>query len=244
MNIRKGPMLYEGKAKRIFAIEGEKNLVLQEFKDSLTAFNGEKKGSFADKGVLNRDITSLILQFLVKRGVRNHWVQDVAKNEMVTEKLAIIPLEVVVRNKAAGSLAKKFKWEEGRELPFSIIELYLKSDELGDPFINDEHVEAMGLCSKAELAALKESAKAINTHLKAFFVEAGLDLIDFKLEFGKNAKGEIMLADEVTPDTCRLWDRKTGEKMDKDRFRRDLGKVQETYEEVCRRLTLAWRNSK
>jgi phosphoribosylaminoimidazole-succinocarboxamide synthase len=243
MNVRKGSMLYEGKAKRIFEIQGEKELLLQEFKDSLTAFNGEKKGSFADKGVLNRDMTSLIFQFLKKRGVANHWVQDFEKNEMVTEKLKIIPLEVVVRNRVAGSLAKKFKWEEGKELPFTIIELYFKSDELGDPFINDEHVEVLGLCTKTELAKLKELSRQINGHLKTLFMEAGLELVDFKLEFGKDSKGEIKLGDEITPDSCRLWDRKTGEKMDKDRFRRDLGNVQQTYEEVCRRLTAAWRNA-
>lgn len=242
MNVRKGSMLYEGKAKRIFEIQGEKELLLQEFKDSLTALNGQKKGSFTDKGVLNRDMTSLIFQFLRKQGIANHWVQDVEKNEMVTEKLQIIPLEVVVRNRAAGSLAKRFKWDEGKELPFTLIELYFKSDDLGDPFINDEHVEALGLCTRAELSKLKELAKTINGHLKTFFLEAGLELVDFKLEFGKNSKGEIKLGDEITPDSCRLWDRKTGEKMDKDRFRRDLGNIQQTYEEVCRRLTQAWRN--
>ncbi|HEX4924585.1 MAG TPA: phosphoribosylaminoimidazolesuccinocarboxamide synthase [Bdellovibrionales bacterium] len=244
MNIRKGAMIYEGKAKKLYELQGEPNFLLQEFKDSLTAFNGEKKGSFADKGVLNRDMTSLIFQYLGTRGVPNHWVQDVEKREMVTEKLTIIPLEVVVRNRAAGSLAKKFKWDEGKELPFTLIELYYKSDEMGDPFINDEHVRILGLCTAEELARVKEMALKINGYLKSFFGEAGLDLVDFKLEFGRDSKGQIKLGDEITPDSCRLWDRKTGEKMDKDRFRRDLGNVQQTYEEVCRRLTAAWRNLK
>jgi phosphoribosylaminoimidazole-succinocarboxamide synthase len=244
MIIQKGSMLYEGKAKKIFEVRGEPNYLLQEFKDSLTAFNGEKKGSFADKGVLNRNMTSLIFQFLKARGIANHWVKDLEERDMLIERLQIIPLEVVIRNRVAGSMAKRFKWDEGRELPFAVVELYYKNDDMGDPFINDEHVRAMGLCSETELSQVKQLALKVNEHLKAFFSEAGLDLVDFKLEFGRDHNGQIKLGDEITPDSCRLWDRKTGEKMDKDRFRRDLGRVQETYEEVCRRLSQAWRNLK
>jgi phosphoribosylaminoimidazole-succinocarboxamide synthase len=242
--ISKGKLLYEGKAKRIFEIQGRPDVILQEFKDSLTAFNGEKKGSFSDKGALNRDMTSLIFQFLGSKGVEHHWVENQGTREMITQRLEIIPLEVVVRNKAAGSLAKKFKWEEGRELPFTLVEFYYKSDELGDPFINDEHALIMNLAGREEIFRIKETALGINKHLKNFFLEAGLDLIDFKLEFGRDSKGKVRLADEITPDSCRLWDLKTGEKMDKDRFRRDLGRVEETYIEVCERLKTAWRNLK
>jgi phosphoribosylaminoimidazole-succinocarboxamide synthase len=242
MSLQKGSLLYEGKAKKIFEVQGRTDVVLQEFKDSLTAFNGEKKGSFADKGVLNRDMTALIFQFLGKRGIAHHWVENVGSREMVTEKLRIIPLEVVLRNKAAGSLAKKFHWEEGLALSQPLVELYFKNDKLGDPFINDQHVSLLNLCTEDELSALKDIALKINDHLKEFFAKAGLDLIDFKIEFGRDKNGKLKLADEITPDSCRLWDLKTGEKMDKDRFRRDLGRVEETYQEVCARLKNAWRN--
>jgi phosphoribosylaminoimidazole-succinocarboxamide synthase len=233
----KGEKIYEGKAKVLHAIAGRDDLILQFFKNSLTAFNGEKKGDFENKGQLNRNIASLIFRYLGSRGIAHHWVEDLREVEMVTKKLEIIPLEVVVRNVAAGSLAKRLGWAEGQELPEPIVEFYYKSDALGDPLLNEDHIHALRICRSEDLSTLKKAALLINAELINLFLKASFRLIDFKLEFGRDSTGQILLADEVTPDTCRLWDSKTNEKFDKDRFRRDLGKVDVAYKEVYWRLT-------
>ncbi|MBX2986416.1 MAG: phosphoribosylaminoimidazolesuccinocarboxamide synthase [Bdellovibrionaceae bacterium] len=229
-------LLYEGKAKKIFRLAGEPDHVLMEFKDSLTAFNALKKGSFDSKGPVNRDIASLIFAFLRGRGVDSHWVRDEGERGMVARRVEIIPLEVVVRNVLAGSTAKKLGLEEGRVLPRPLVEFYFKNDELQDPFVSDDQIEILGIASAADLAELKKQALRVNEGLKDLFHRAGLRLVDFKIEFGRDKAGKILLADEITPDCCRLWDEKTNEKMDKDRFRRDLGQVKESYEQVLQRL--------
>jgi phosphoribosylaminoimidazole-succinocarboxamide synthase len=231
--MKKSTLIYEGKAKKLYEVEGHPELVYQEFKNSLTAFNGVKKSELDEKGALNRDISSLILKYLQKKGINNHHVQDVDKDGMITRKVKIIPLEVVVRNVIAGSLAKKFNMAEGAVLEKPIVDLHHKDDATGDPFISDDQaVWVLKAATQQEILRLKELALTINGYLKVFFEKAGLKLIDFKLEFGKLPNGEIILADEISPDTCRLWDLKTGEKRDKDRFRRDLGDVIENYKIV------------
>lgn len=228
--------IYEGKAKRIYAIPGDDQHWLIEYKDSLTAFNALKKGSFDDKGAINRDITSLLFRYLSKHGVPSHWVRDEEKNFSVIRKVEIIPLEVVVRNVLAGSTAKKLGIEEGRVLKKPLVEFYYKKDELADPFVSDDQILMMEIASEAEIQQLKDKALKINLLLQRIFAKMNLTLVDFKIEFGKTADGEILLSDEITPDCCRLWDMKTQEKMDKDRFRRDLGNVRESYVEVLKRL--------
>ncbi|MGE3973791.1 MAG: phosphoribosylaminoimidazolesuccinocarboxamide synthase [Bdellovibrionales bacterium] len=232
-----GQKLYEGKAKILYAVPGNSQLVVHDFKNSLTAFNGEKKGQFENKGKLNRDITSLIFRYLNSRGVSSHWVEDQGETGMVTKKLEIIPLEVVIRNVAAGSLAKRLGWPEGKELPQPIVEFYYKSDLLGDPLVNEDHIQILNCCKPEELIYLRKMAQLINAELTKLFQQVEFRLIDFKLEFGRDSSGQILLADEVTPDTCRLWDLKTNEKFDKDRFRRDLGNIEDAYKEVYWRLT-------
>lgn len=229
-------LLYEGKAKKIFAIPGETNQVRLEYKDSLTAFNALKKGSFEKKGEINRDMASLIFQHLKTDGIESHWVRDEGTAAMVVKKLSIIPLEVVVRNILAGSTAKKFGIEEGRKLPKPLVEFYYKDDALQDPFISDDQIVTLGFAEEKDLPVLKKKALAINQSLMELFAKMKIDLVDFKIEFGKTAGGEILLGDEITPDCCRLWDQETKEKMDKDRFRRDLGSVGESYLEVLNRL--------
>jgi phosphoribosylaminoimidazole-succinocarboxamide synthase len=242
--MKPGDLLYEGKAKKIFAIPGRADAVFVEYKDSLTAFNAQKKGSFAGKGAVNRDITSLIYKYLGKNGVAHHIIEDVGDHSMVCEKLEIIPLEVVVRNRLAGSTAKKFNLEEGTPLSGPLIEFYYKDDALGDPFISDDQALMLKAAKDLnELGELRAIAAAVNKNLKVLFAEIGIELIDFKIEIGRDAKGGLKLADEITPDCCRLWDLKTGEKMDKDRFRRDLGKVEESYQEVWQRLKNRWEKS-
>lgn len=237
----KGEMIYEGKAKKMYSIKGVDEQVWVEYKDSLTAFNAQKKSSFQGKGAINCQITSLIYRFLAKKGIRTHFVRDVNEHEMICEKLKIIALEVVTRNRLAGSTAKKFGIEEGFKLEQPLVEFYYKDDALGDPFVSDDQALFLKAVSdRRDLDELRSQALAINTHLKEFFAGIGLELIDFKLEFGRDRRGEIVLGDEISPDTCRLWDLKTGERMDKDRFRRDLGKVQETYAEVLERMQKIW----
>jgi phosphoribosylaminoimidazole-succinocarboxamide synthase len=239
---RKTNMIYEGKAKRLFDVEGHPEWILQEFKDSLTAFNAQKKGQFENKGKLNRDITSLVFRFLAKRGVPSHRVTDVGPIEMITERLNMLKVEVVVRNVLAGQTAKKFNFEEGTPLDQPLVEFYYKDDALGDPFVSDDQALMLKVVGKqSELDNLKHLALKVNTALIEFFDVVGLRLIDFKIEFGKRkSDGTILLADEITPDCCRLWDKRTGERMDKDRFRRDLGNVKESYEEVANRLQEHW----
>lgn len=228
-------MIYEGKAKKIFETD-QKNILRIEYKDSLTAFNALKKGSFENKGRINRDIASLIFRYLEKKGISSHWVADAEPVSMMVRKVQIIPLEVVVRNTLAGSTAKKLGIAEGKVLEKPLVEFYYKDDALQDPFLSDDQIEMMQLASALEVKELKVAALKVNSELKSLFQKIDLNLIDFKIEFGRDQHSKILLADEISPDSCRLWDLKTGEKMDKDRFRRDLGGVQEAYFEVLRRL--------
>jgi len=226
--------IYEGKAKILYATDSP-DLLIQYFKDEATAFDGKKKGIIQEKGILNNKISSRIFQYLEDKGIPTHFVERSSDREMVVKKLEIIPIEVVVRNIAAGSLAKRMGVEEGAPLKKTILEFYYKSDPLGDPMINDYHIEAFKLAEKFEVDILKKMAIEINGYISTFFDERGIILVDFKLEFGRH-KGHILLGDEITPDGCRLWDKQTKEKMDKDRFRRDLGKIEEAYQEVCRKV--------
>ncbi len=229
-------LLYEGKAKRLYDT-AQPDELLMEFKDDATAFNGQKHALFENKGRMNQALSLLLMQLLEKEGVATHFVRQVDETHMIVKNVEIIKVEVVVRNVAAGSLCKRTWFEEGTKLKEPIVEYFLKDDDLGDPMISDDHVRAMDLAKPGELAQIKADALRINAILKAFFAKPGLNLIDFKLEFGRLASdpSTIILADEITPDTCRLWDLETGEKMDKDRFRRDLGNVMESYAEVLKR---------
>lgn len=231
-----GSMLYEGKAKKIYELPGEPGSIYMEFKDSLTAFNALKKGSFEQKGPVNRDIASLIFAHLRKSGIASHWVRDEGERGMVAKKVKIIPLEVVVRNTLAGSTAKKLGIPEGKVLPKPLVEFYYKSDELQDPFVSDDQILLLDIAGESDLKNIKEQALKVNAALQGLFKNVGITLVDFKIEFGRDAGGTILLADEITPDCCRLWDAATQEKLDKDRFRRDLGSVKESYEEVLNRL--------
>ncbi|MBI5788203.1 MAG: phosphoribosylaminoimidazolesuccinocarboxamide synthase [Candidatus Schekmanbacteria bacterium] len=233
--MEKRTKLYEGKAKILYETD-DPNLLIQYFKDAATAFNALKKGTIVNKGILNNQISSFIFQLLEREGVKTHYVQTLNEREMLVKRLKIFPLEVVVRNILAGSLAKKFNLEEGRTLPFPILEFYYKDDSLGDPLIIEDHIRAFGWAAPQELEQIKQMTLKVNQILSAFLLAKGILLVDFKLEFGAH-QGEILLGDEFTPDGSRLWDAQTGEKMDKDRFRRDLGKVEEAYQEVCRRIT-------
>lgn len=241
MSLKKGVLLYEGKAKKVFEVQGKPNLVWLEFKNSLTAFNAQKKGEFENKGQINLKITRIIFEYLKSRGVRTHLVEMVSDHEMVCEKVKVVPLEVVVRNYIAGSLAKKFNKTEGEKLNYPLVEFYFKNDELQDPFVSDEQALVMGIVEEQPiLSKLKHKAHRINDNLIEFFQACNLQLVDFKVEFGFNADKELILADEITPDSCRLWDVKTLEKLDKDRFRRDLGQVKESYMEVLNRIEKQW----
>ena len=240
--MKKKNLLYEGKAKKVY--EGEiPGQVIVEYKDSLTAFNAQKKGSFAEKGRINCEITTLIFKVLEDAGVATHWIKNLSSNEMLVSQVKIIPLEVVVRNRVAGSLAQKLKIEEGKTLKHPVVEFYYKDDALGDPFLSKEQILALEMENSSTLEHLQTKALEINKILKNLFAKINLDLVDFKIEFGRNRENEILLADEITPDCCRLWDMKTQEKMDKDRFRRDLGKVSEAYHEVLSRLQGALKES-
>lgn len=230
---RKDP-IYEGKAKIVYATD-EPGLLIQHFKDSATAFDGLKHGTIVNKGVFNCAISTVIFQYLEKGGVATHFVEQISERDMLIKRLEIVPVEVIVRNLIAGSLAKRTGREEGEALPFPILEYYLKSDELGDPMINSWHVRAFAWARDDEMLLINETAFKINDLLVPYFKERGIILADFKLEFGRHAEG-ILLGDEISPDGCRLWDAETGEKLDKDRFRRDLGRVEESYEEVWRRV--------
>lgn len=227
--------IYEGKAKQVFATENPDELLVY-FKDDATAFNGEKRGTIGNKGVLNNKISTFFFNLLSEKGIPHHFVKMLSEREMLVKKLDILPVEVVVRNIAAGSLAKRIGWEEGRKLPSAVIELYYKDDKLGDPLINNYHIKALGLATPEQVETLEAYALKINEILSAFLKDKKLELIDFKLEFGVH-KGEVLLGDEISPDTCRFWDSETGQKLDKDRFRRDLGNVEEAYQEVLRRIT-------
>jgi phosphoribosylaminoimidazole-succinocarboxamide synthase len=229
--------IYEGKAKKLYTIKGHKNLLLQEFKDDATAFNAQKRGTILNKGIINCELTNHLFKYLGKKGIKTHLVEQISPNEMIIKRLKIIPIEVVVRNIAAGSLLKKTNFKEGQVLSKPIVEFYYKDDSLGDPMISDSHALAMKLATEKEIESIKKTARRINKILKPFFLKRGLRLVDFKLEFGKDKKGRIILGDEITPDTCRLWDAETNEKLDKDRFRFDLGNVDGAYAEVRKRIT-------
>jgi phosphoribosylaminoimidazole-succinocarboxamide synthase len=230
--------LYEGKAKILYTTEDPDKLI-QYFKDDATAFNALKKGTIVDKGVMNNTISTLTFQYLESRGVKTHFLEKLSDREMLVQRVEIIPLEMVARNIVAGSLAKRMGLEEGGDLRRPIVEYYYKRDDLGDPFLSKEHVLVFGLCEEGVLDAMVEATLRINDLLKEFFLAQNILLVDFKVEFGRNREGEILLADEITPDGCRLWDSQTREKMDKDRFRRDLGGVEEAYQEVLSRVQKA-----
>ncbi len=233
--MKKLEMLYEGKAKKVYKTEDE-NLYIVDYKDDATAFNGLKKGSIAGKGVINNKMTNIVFQYLAENGIENHFVKELSDRETLVKKVKIVPLEVIVRNIAAGSFSKKFGVEEGTPLKNAVLEFSYKNDDLGDPMINDMQITAIGIATEQELKTISESALKINELMKKFFLERNIILVDFKIEFGKYGD-KIILADEVSPDTCRLWDANTKQKLDKDRFRRDLGGVEEAYEEVWRRIT-------
>jgi phosphoribosylaminoimidazole-succinocarboxamide synthase len=227
--------LYEGKAKRIYRTD-DPDLYLVEYKDDATAFNGAKKGTIQNKGVLNNQISGVFFRMLEEGGIPTHFVELVSDREMLVKTLEIIPVEVVVRNIAAGSLAKRLGLAEGTVLSLPVLEYYYKSDELGDPMINDYHIRALGLASSEQMERIRDIALAVNSIMLEYLADKNIDLVDFKLEFGIH-RGEVILGDEISPDTCRFWDHHTREKLDKDRFRRDLGNVEEAYEEVFKRLT-------
>ena len=227
-------LLYEGKAKKMFSTD-KKDEVRVYYKDDATAFNGIKKAQIEKKGILNNSITTMLFELLEKKGIKTHFIKKISDREQLCKKVEIVPLEVIVRNVAAGSMAKRYGIEEGTKLKTTVFELSYKNDELGDPLINDYHAVAMGLSTFEELLEIYKMASKINDILKEVFFKKDINLIDFKLEFGR-FNGEIILADEISPDTCRFWDVKTGEKLDKDRFRRDLGNVTEAYEEILSRI--------
>ncbi|HAE61581.1 MAG TPA: phosphoribosylaminoimidazolesuccinocarboxamide synthase [Eubacteriaceae bacterium] len=227
-------MLYEGKAKRVYKTE-DKDLYIVEYKDDATAFDGTKKGKIAGKGVVNNKISSVIFMLIEEKGVPTHFVKYLSETQQLVKAVEIVPLEVIIRNVAAGSMSKRLGIEEGTKLSETVLEFCYKNDDFHDPIINEYHARAMGLATTEELEKIKEYTFKINDILIEFFKEKGLNLIDFKLEFGRH-NGEIILADEISPDTCRLWDIKTNEKMDKDRFRRDMGNVEEAYREVLSRI--------
>ena len=232
--MKKTTQLYEGKAKKVFLTD-DADLVIQEFKDDATAFNNKKKGSIAEKGVVNNAISCKLFILLEAQGSRTHFVEKLSDRDMLCRYLDIIKVEVVVRNIAAGSLVKRYGFSEGTVLERPIVEFYLKDDDLDDPLMNEAHAVALGVATLEELAFLKNRAESINVLLKEFFAERKLKLVDFKLEFGRH-NNEILLGDEISPDTCRFWDLETNEKMDKDRFRFDLGGVEDAYSEVQRRV--------
>lgn len=234
--MEKKEQLYEGKAKKVFATENPE-LVIVDYKDDATAFNGEKKGTISGKGVINNVMSNHMFQIMEKKGVKTHFVEQLSERETVVKKVSIVPLEVIIRNISAGSFAKRYGVEEGIVFDAPTVEFSYKDDSLGDPLINDYHALALKLATKEEIEEIKAMAFKVNEIMKAYFDSLNVILVDFKLEFGKTADGTIVLADEISPDTCRLWDKDTKEKLDKDRFRRDMGGVEDAYQEIMRRLT-------
>ena len=234
--MEKRDMIYEGEAKKVYTTDDE-NLVIVSYKDDATAFNGLKKGTITGKGVINNQMSNFLMQMLEKNGVPTHFVQELSQRDTLVKKVKIVPLEVIIRNISAGSFSKRYGVEEGIVFDEPTIEFSYKNDELGDPLINEYHALALKLATKEEIETIKKYAFRVDELLKAYFKGLGIDLVDFKLEFGRLPDGTIVLADEISPDTCRFWDSTTHEKLDKDRFRRDLGGVEEAYQEVMRRLT-------
>lgn len=227
--------LYEGKAKRVYETE-DPNLLIVSYKDDATAFNGLKKGTIAGKGVINNQMSNRLMMRLAKAGIPNHFVEELNERDTLVRRVQIVPLEVIVRNIAAGSFSKRYGVDEGVVFDEPTVEYSYKNDALGDPLLNTSHALALGAATEEEIETIRRYALKVNEFLKAFWLECGVILVDFKLEFGRTADGEIILADEISPDTCRLWDAKTHEKLDKDRFRRDLGGVEDAYKEIMKRL--------
>ena len=233
--MEKREQMYEGKAKKVFATD-DANYCIVSYKDDATAFNGLKKGTISGKGVVNNKMSNYLMHLLEKEGVPTHYVEELNDRETVVKKVSIVPLEVIIRNVAAGSFSKRLGVEEGTALKTTILEFCYKNDDLGDPMVNDYHILAMGYATEEDLNTIKTLTFKINEFLKDFFKKINVDLIDFKIEFGKTADGQIVLADEISPDTCRFWDATTHEKLDKDRFRRDLGGVEDAYQEMMKRI--------
>ncbi len=233
--MEKKEQLYEGKAKKVFATD-IKDVVLVSYKDDATAFNGLKKGTITGKGAINNKVTNFMMQILEKEGVPTHFVEELNDRETLVKKVSIVPLEVIIRNISAGSFAKRYGVEEGIVFAEPTIEFSYKNDDLGDPLINSYHALALGIATKEDIATITAMAFKVNEVMKKFFKNINIDLVDFKLEFGKTADGTIVLADEISPDTCRFWDSTTHEKLDKDRFRRDLGNVEGAYQEMMKRI--------
>ena len=233
--MKKLKLLYEGKAKKVYQTEMDQRLIV-EYKDDATAFNGLKKGTIVGKGIINNKMSNRLMQRLEDAGIPTHFVTELNDRETVVKRVSIVPLEVIVRNIAAGSFSMRYGVEEGTVFEQPTIEFSYKNDSLGDPLLNTDHAKALKLATDAEIATIRTMALRINEILKSFWAECGVTLVDFKLEFGRLSDGTIILADEISPDTCRLWDAKTGDKLDKDRFRRDLGGVEDAYAEIMRRL--------
>lgn len=236
--MEKGKQLYEGKAKKVFETD-DKELLIVAYKDDATAFNGLKKGTIVGKGVINNQMSNRLMQLLESKGVPTHFVKELSERETLVRRVKIVPLEVIIRNISAGSFSKRYGVEEGIEFKRPTIEFSYKNDALGDPLLNDDHALALELATEDEIATIRKYAFKVNEVLKEFWAGCGVTLVDFKLEFGKTSDGKIILADEISPDTCRLWDSKTKEKLDKDRFRRDMGGVEDAYAEIMRRLNNA-----
>ncbi len=234
VEVQKTALLYEGKAKKVFATD-RPGVVVQEFKDDATAFNAQKRGTIVNKGVVNNKVAERLFTLLEKSGIETHFLRRLNERDMVVREVAIVPLEVVVRNRVAGSLAKRLGLEEGAEIVPPVQEFYYKSDALGDPLITEDHVRLLGVADADTVAQIRKTALRVNEVLQPFFGERGMILVDFKLEFGL-AGGRLLLADEISPDTCRFWDQQSGESMDKDRFRKDMGRIEEAYQEVLRRV--------
>ena len=233
----KTTQLYEGKAKKVWATE-DPDIVIVDYKDDATAFNGLKKGTIAGKGVVNNKMSNYLMQILEKKGVKTHFVEELSDRETAVKKVTIVPLEVIIRNRAAGSICKRLGLEEGMDFVCPSIEFSYKDDDLGDPLINGYHAVSCGFATREEVEQIKEMAFTVNDVLKEYFASIGVELIDFKLEFGKTSDGTIVLADEISPDTCRFWAINTHEKLDKDRFRRDMGGVEDAYAEMMKRVGL------
>ena len=233
--MQKLEQIYEGKAKKVYKTD-DPELYIVDYKDDATAFNGLKKGTIAGKGIINNQMSNRLMQMIEQKGVPTHLVKELSERETLVKKVSIVPLEVIVRNIAAGSFSKRYGVDEGMVFEEPVIEFSYKNDALGDPLLNTDHALALKVATRAEIDTIKSYALKVNSILKAFWAECGVTLVDFKLEFGKTADGSIILADEISPDTCRLWDSATGEKLDKDRFRRDLGGVEEAYAEIMKRL--------
>ena len=240
--MEKQEMMYEGKAKQVYATDDPDRVIIH-YKDDATAFNGLKKDSIRNKGVLNNKITTILFNELNRRGIATHWIETLNDRDQLCKKVRIVPLEVIVRNVVAGSMAKKFGIDEGTELKTPVYEICYKNDELGDPMINDTHAVGLGLATREELDQIYEITAQVNEALKEILDQIGIRLIDFKLEFGKDSTGRVLLADEISPDPCRFWEKGTDKKLDKDRFRRDMGDVIGAYEEIYGRLS-QWVNTK